>query len=463
MDHFDLVVIGSGPAGEQGAIRGAALGRRVALVEQQAEPGGACTNTGTLPSKTLRESALFLSGFRQRGIYGVDLSVHTNHLTVPLLMVQKEQVVRHERDRIARALAAAGVEVIRGHAAFADARTILVERPGVPVRELRADTVLIATGSYPHRPAGIPFDDPDIDDSDEVLNLDRIPSSFVVLGGGVIGCEYASTFAALGTTRVTVVEGRDRILAVLDREIGDALTRAFTAMGMEIVTSDAGVAYGKPAGGGRGVRLTLGSGRVIEADRLLVAAGRTGNTRDLALDKAGITADERGRIPVDARYQTPVPGICAAGDVIGWPSLAATSMEQARIAVSHVCGVPPAETMAPLLPYGFYTIPEVSMVGDTEEQARAKGVDVAVGRARYADHPRGQIINDPEGLVKLVFDRATGRLLGAHVLGERATEIIHVAQAVMALGAGIDYFRDTVFNYPTLTELFKTAAYGVDR
>jgi NAD(P) transhydrogenase len=459
-DHFDLVVIGSGPAGESGAVQAAASGKRVALVEQHDQLGGACTNTGTLPSKTLRETALFLSGFRQRAIYGVDLSAHTHGLGVPLLMVHKERVVRHERERIARTLAEHGVRLVPGRARFADPRTIRVEREGAAAELLRGEVILIATGSYPHRPAGIPFEDPDIDDSDEVLRLDRIPRSFVVLGGGVIGCEYASMFAALGTTHVTLVEGRDRILGALDREVGDALARAFGRMGLEVITNDAGVAYEKPAGGnGRGVRLTLRSGRVLEADRLLVASGRTGNTRDLSLEAAGVAVDDRGRIHVDAHYQTTVPGICAAGDVIGWPSLAATSMEQGRIAVIHAFGMAGDRTLARVFPYGFYTIPEVSMVGDTEEEARAKGADVGIGRAFYADSPRGQIINDPEGMVKLVFERRSLKLLGAHVIGERATEIIHVAQAVLAHGGRIDYFIDTVFNYPTLSELFKTAAY----
>jgi NAD(P) transhydrogenase len=459
-DTFDLVVIGSGPAGESGAVQAAACGKRVALVEAREALGGACANTGTLPSKTLRETALFLSGFRQRAIYGVDLSAHTHGLGVPLLMVHKERVVAHERERIRRTLDGHGVATIRGRARFVEPHAIAVTREGEPDRLLRAEVVLIATGSYPHRPAGIPFDDPDIDDSDEVLALDRIPRSFVVLGGGVIGCEYASIFAALGTTRVTLVEGLDRILGALDREIGDALTRAFARMGLEVITSDAGVAYEKPAGnGGRGVRLTLKSGRVLEADRLLVTAGRTGNTRGLGLEAAGLAADDRGRLTVDAYYRTAVPGICAAGDVIGWPALAATSAEQARIAVIHAFGMAGDRTLAPVFPYGFYTIPEVSMVGDTEEDARRKGLDVGVGRARYADNPRGQIINDPEGMVKLVFERGSRRLLGAHVIGERATEIIHLAQSVLTQGGGLDYFVNNVFNYPTLSDLFKDAAY----
>ncbi|HEY3235281.1 MAG TPA: Si-specific NAD(P)(+) transhydrogenase [Polyangiaceae bacterium] len=458
-NEFDLIVIGSGPAGEKGAAQVAYFGKRVALVEQADELGGACANTGTLPSKTLRESALFLSGFRQRGIYGVELSARTQHLSVADFMVQKEYVVRRERERVLHNLDRHKIELVHGTARFLDANTVRVERLGAAPRDLHAGVFLIATGSYPFRPPGIPFEDPDIDDSDEVLTLDRIPRSFIVLGGGVIGSEYASIFAALGIVKVTLVEDRPRILGFLDREIGETLVQAFQRMGIEVIINDGVTSYEKPEGGERGVRVTLRSGRVLEADRLLVAGGRTGNTRGLGLEAIGVQVDDRGRIPVDSQYRTSAPHIYAAGDVVGWPSLASTSMDQGRVAMCHAFGFTYKRSLASFFPYGLYTIPEVSMVGQSEEEARKQGHDVETGRAYYRDNARGQIINDPEGMIKLVFEAGNRKLLGAHVLGERATEMIHIAQAVMGYGGSIDYFIDNVFNYPTVSELYKYAAY----
>lgn len=453
--RYDLVVIGSGPAGEKGACQAAYFGKRVALVEKQPELGGACANTGTLPSKTLRESALYLSGLRQREIYGLECSVRTGPVSVAELMVHKELVVARERERIRRNLERHRVDIVHGTATLADAHTVRVAG-----RDLRADVILVATGSSPHRPPEIPFEDQDVDDSDEVLTLDRIPRSFVVVGGGVIGCEYASIFAALGTTKVTIVESRDRLLGFLDRELGDALTQALVRLGVEVILGDVVARYGKRADG-TGVRVALRSGRVLEADRLLAAAGRMGNTRGLGLEEAGVRLDPRGRIVVNERYQTSVPHIYAAGDVIGWPSLASTSMEQGRVAMCHAFGFEYKQRLAPVFPYGLYTIPEAATVGLTEEEAREKGHDVELGRAHYRDNARGQIVNDPEGLLKLVVDAETRRLLGVHILGERATELVHVGQAVMAHDGTIDYFIDTVFNYPTLGELYKYAAYDV--
>ncbi len=453
-DRFDLVVIGSGPAGEKGAAQAAYFGKRVALVERGAELGGACANTGTLPSKTLRESALYLSGLRQREIYGLSCSVRTGGLSVADFMVHKDHVVTRERARIAANLDKHGVTLVRGAARFVDPHTVAVD-PGD--RCLSADVFLLATGSSPHRPPEIPFDDPDVDDSDEVLTLDRIPGSFIVLGGGVIGCEYASIFAALGTTRVTLVEPRDRLLGFLDVEIGDRLTQAFIRLGIDVITNDSVAAFDKPAG--RGVRVTLKSGKVLEADRLLAAAGRAGNTAGLGLEAIGVKIDPRGRIPVDAAFRTSVPHVFAAGDVVGWPSLASTSMEQGRVAMCHAFGFTYKTAVAPTFPYGLYTIPEVSMVGDTEEAARGKGLDVVAGRAFYGDNARGQIINDPDGVVKLVVDGATRKLIGVHILGERATEIVHIGQMVIAAGGTIDVFIDNVFNYPTISEAYKYAAY----
>ncbi len=457
-DHFDLVVIGSGPAGEKGAAQAAYFGKRVAIVEKQPDLGGACANTGTLPSKTLRESALYLSGLRQRDIFGVDVSVRTQGLSVAHFMVQKDVVVTREHERISRNIDRHGISLVRGSARLDDAHTVVVDRDGEPPRVLHTEVVLIATGSSPRRPPEIPFADPDVDDSDEILTLDRIPSTLVVVGGGVIGCEYASVFTALGTTRVTLLEARDRLLGFLDTEISDRLTQAFRRIGMEVILNDQIAQYGKQDPG-PGVRLVLKSGRVLEADRVLVAAGRLGNTTGLGLDKLGVKLDERGLVVVDEHFETTCPGVYAAGDVVGFPALASTSMEQARVAMCHAFQLKYKTRVSELFPYGLYTVPEVSMAGLTEADARKKGLDVEVGRAYYKDNARGQIINDPDGMVKLVFDAGTRKLLGVHVLGERATELVHTGQAVLAHGGTIDYFIDAVFNYPTLGELYKYAAY----
>jgi NAD(P) transhydrogenase len=452
-EMYDLVVIGSGPAGEKGAAQAAYFGKRVAVVEAQDRLGGSCTNTGTLPSKTLRESALYLSGLRQRDIFGVALSVHSGTISVADFMVQKDVVLASERERIARNLDRHKIDLVHGIARFVDATTI-----DVGGRRLGAERFLVATGSRPRRPPEIPFADPDVDDSDEILALPRIPDTLVVVGGGVIGCEYASIFAALGRTKVTLVEARDRLLGFVDEEIGDRLTEAFGRLGIDVILNDAIGVWGKRADGS-GVRVTLKSGRILDVDRLLAAAGRIGNTEGLGLAEIGVALDERGLVKVNQHFQTTVPHVYAAGDVIGFPSLASTSMEQGRVAMCHAFSFGYKTQMAPVFPYGLYTIPEVSMIGETEAGARKRGMDVEVGRAFYKDNARGQIINDPDGMVKIVFERSTRRLVGVHCLGERATELVHTGQAVLAFGGTIDYFIESVFNYPTLGEIFKYAAY----
>ncbi|WP_199188522.1 Si-specific NAD(P)(+) transhydrogenase [Haliangium sp. UPWRP_2] len=457
-DKYDLVVIGSGPAGEKGAAQAAYFGKRVALIERNKELGGACAVTGTLPSKTLRESALFLSGLRQREIYGVSTSVKTQNLSVSAFMAHKDRVVQAEIDRIHNNLHRHKIELIKGTASLVDPHTVRVALTEGGTRELSASVILIATGSSPWRPPSIPFSDPDIDDSDKVLTLDRIPNHFIVLGGGVIGCEYASIFAALGISKVTIIEGRDRLLGFLDPEIGDILTASFRRLGMEVILKDKITKYDKPSSG-RGVRVTLESGRVLEADRLLAAAGRSSNVEGMNLEGVGVKMGERGKIEINENFQTSVPHIYAAGDVVGWPSLAATSMEQGRVAMCHAFQLSYKTRMAETFPYGLYTIPEVSICGLSEEEARRKHPDVEVGKAFYRDNARGQIVNDPEGILKLVFDAKTKKLYGVHILGERATELIHIGQSVMVLDGTIDYFIQTVFNYPTLSEIYKYAAY----
>jgi NAD(P) transhydrogenase len=453
-DVFDLVVLGAGPAGEKGAAQAAYFGRRVAIVEREPSPGGAAVHTGTLPSKTLRETALFLSGYRQRDLYGVTVDIEP-HLAVGRLIARKNAVRELETARILRNLDRHGIEQVRGDACLLGAHTVEVAGLG-RTRRLSTEVVLIATGSSPFRPAGIPHDDPDVHDSDAFLGIDRLPDSLTVLGGGVIGCEYASVFAALGVD-VHLVDPRPRLLEFLDLEMGDRLREAMTAHGIAFHLDERAERVERVAG--RGLVVTLTSGVELASDKLLVAAGRKGNTASLGLDAAGVKVDGRGYVIVDDDFRTSVPGVFAAGDVIGFPALASTSMEQARVAVCQAFGFEYKRQVSSLLPYGVYTIPEVSCVGVSEEEAERQGVDVVVGRALFRDNARGQIVGDQDGMVKLVFDRASRRLIGCHCIGERASELVHIGQAVIALDGTVETFIEMVFNFPTLSETYKYAAY----
>jgi NAD(P) transhydrogenase len=463
-EHFDLVVIGSGPAGEKGAAQAAYFGKRVALVERMSEPGGVSVHTGTLPSKTLREAALYLTGFRRRELYGMTLRLDRKKSLRQLTGRLRDVTARQTR-QIRRNLERHSIETVRGQARFLDPGTLGVfDADGRESRRLAFDAALVAVGSSPLPPRGITFDDPDVEDSDRILDLDRIPRTLAVVGGGVIGCEYASIFAALGT-RVTLIEGRDRLLAFLDSELSSALKIALERMGGEVLLGDAVETIRRePGRSTNALRLVLKSGRVLPADKVLFSAGRRGNTEGLGLEAAGVVYDEKGRIPVDGNFRTNVPGIYAAGDVVGFPALAAISMEQARVAACHAFGIPFKTTVASLFPYGVYTIPEVSMIGATEDDLTAKGTPYEVGRARYENNARGQITGDPDGFVKLVFDPWTKKLLGAHLIGGGATELVHIPQMVMLKGGGLDDFLHSVFNFPTLAECFKYAAYdGLQR
>jgi len=451
---FDLVVLGSGPAGEKGAAQAAYFGKRVALVERGTAFGGAATNTGTLPSKTLRETSLTLSGFRNRGLYGVDLSLR-RQATVQDLMRRAATMMDTERDRIESNLERHRVMVFHGEGSFVDARTVRVARPGEPPLDLSAEVVLIATGSSPRRSALFAFGHPRVYDSDEILKIDRIPRSLAVVGGGVIGAEYASTFAALGV-EVSLVEGRDRLLPFLDAEIARALKKGMEHLGIRFHMPRR-VASCEPAE--ESVTLQLEGGETVTAEAVLVSAGRVSNTASLNLPAAGIRCGEHGLIEVDEHFRTSAPNVYAAGDVIGFPALASTSMEQARLAMVHAFDLKYKRELAPVLPYGIYTIPEVSMAGDTEETLRGKGVDFVVGRATYHQNARGQIIGDPEGMLKLLFAREGMRLLGVHVIGEQATELVHVGLTALLAGASNELFIRTCYNYPTLTEMYKYATY----
>jgi NAD(P) transhydrogenase len=457
-ERFDLIVIGGGAAGEKGAARAAYFGKRVVVVERREVPGGATVHTGTLPSKTLREAALFLSGYRQRDLYGVSVQVD-HRLEIARLIERKDAVRTLEADRMLANLARHGVELMRGSARLIDGTTVEVSGADGASRRLAADVILIVTGSSPFRPPGIDFDDPNVRDSDTILEIDRLPGSLAVLGGGVVGCEYASMFAVLGA-EVHLVERRTPLHGV-DTEIVERMTAGMRDLG---VTFHLGERAETVSRDGRMLVCTLPSGATVRTEEVLVTAGRVGNTADLGLDQVGIDTDERGRILVDDAFRTSVPGVFAAGDVIGSPALAASSMEQARVAVSHAFGFGHDRYEASMLPTGVYTIPEVSSVGLSEEEARARGIDPVVGRALFRDNARGAIIGDRDGMMKLVFDRATRRLVGCQCVGERATELVHVGHAVLQLGGTVETFIDMVFNYPSLSETYKYAAYdALDR
>jgi NAD(P) transhydrogenase len=460
---FDLLVIGSGPAGKRAAIQGAKLDKRVAVVERTAVLGGVSVNLGTIPSKTLREAVLELSGYRSREFYGASYTVK-QHITMQDLLVRTNKVIQHEIDVTRHQLLRNGVEVIPATAAFCGANTVRLDYiDGSTARTVTARNIVIATGTDTTRDPHIPFDARHIFTSDDVLNLDRLPRTLAVVGAGVIGCEYASIFAALGV-RVTLIDKRHRLLPFVDEEIVDTLcyhlreNRVTLRLGESVqsieITEDVN---------GPHVRLHLESGKNIVAEKALYSVGRTGATGRLGLDQCGVACDERGRLKVDGNYCTNVAGVYAVGDVIGFPALASTSMEQGRLAVCHGFGIA-ASSVPALFPYGIYSVPEISMVGKTEEELTQDGVAYEVGKARYREIARGQIIGDTTGLLKLIFHSENRELLGVHIIGDGASELIHIGQAVLAFGGTIDYFINTVFNYPTLAECYKVAAFdGVNR
>jgi len=465
MDSFDyeLLVIGSGPAGQRGAIQAAKLGKKTAIVERRTVVGGVCINTGTIPSKTLREAVLYLSGYRQRGIYGESYTVK-QRITMEDLLFRTEHVVRHEIDVTRHQLLRNGVDLISAEAEFTGPHTVKMKfADGSGEREVTAQNILIATGTAATRGPDIPFDGQDVFVSDDILGLKTLPRTLAVVGAGVIGCEYASIFAALGI-RVTVVDMRDRLLPFVDAEIAEALSyhlrenRVTLRLGEQVT----GIEKEEHEQGTR-VRIQLASGKQIVGQKALYSIGRTGATHKLNLPAAGLQPDERGRLKVNSAYQTDAPHVYAAGDVIGFPSLASTSMEQGRMAACHAFGVPTSSAPA-LFPYGIYTIPEISYVGRNEEELTEQNVPYEVGKASYREIARGQIIGDSIGMLKLLFNRETHELLGVHIIGESASELVHIGQAVLAFGGKIDYFVQNVFNYPTLAECYKNAAFdGINR
>jgi NAD(P) transhydrogenase len=455
--HYDLLAIGSGPAGQRAAIQAAKLGKRVALAERRTVLGGVSVNTGTIPSKTLREAVLELSGYREREFYGLAHTVK-HRITVEELLHRVDTVIRHEIDVTRAQLLRNRVDVIGATATFVDPHTVRLEYvDGGGERLVTAGYVVIATGTEATREPHIPFDGRRVLTSDDILTMDELPRTLAVVGAGVIGCEYASMYAALGV-RVTLIDRRPKLLPFVDGEITDTLAYHLRENRVTFrLTEDVrGVEVIDDESGSR-VRILLDSGKQIVADKVLYSVGRTGNTARLNLGALDLNADERGRISVNKDFQTAYPHIYAVGDVIGFPSLASTSMEQGRLAACHAFGVP-ATSFPEHFPYGIYTIPEISMVGKNEEELTHAGVPYEVGKARYREIARGQIIGDTTGLLKLLFHVETRRLLGVHIIGEGASELVHIGQAVLALGGTLDYFVNSVFNYPTLAECYKTAA-----
>jgi len=446
---WDLVVVGSGPAGQKAAICAAKLKKRVAVVDRQDRIGGVSLHTGTIPSKTLREAVLYLSGFRQRAFYGRDYRLKEN-IAVADLQKRVRPVLQHEMEVVRAQLKRNGVETIDGSARFEDANTIVVDGK----QKLVADRILVACGTRPAEHPTIPIDGKRVFNSDQLAHVEAIPKHLIIVGGGVIGLEYASMLTALGG-EVTLIDARKRILDFVDEEIVDTLTYHMRKNGVTFRLGEK-VASVKVDDKERVVAI-LESGKTVMADSLLYAVGRQANTDRLGVEAAGLAADPRGRLEVNSYFQTNVPHIYAAGDVIGFPSLASTSMEQGRVASLHMFGTP-TTIRSNLLPYGIYTIPEISTIGKNEQELTEAKIPYEVGVARYDELAKAQMIGDQIGLLKILFDPTNLKLLGVHAIGENAAEIIHIGQAVLALDATIEYFRDAVFNYPTLAEAYKVAA-----
>ncbi|QDU87007.1 Soluble pyridine nucleotide transhydrogenase [Pirellulimonas nuda] len=462
MKQYDCVVIGTGPAGQKGAIQAAKLGKRVAVIEKNSVLGGAQINTGTIPSKALREAVLHLTGASSRGLVG-----HTNsvkrRIALSDLVAVSQQVIRHEWEVIHDQFARNNVDLLWGRAEFTSPNQVLVHGPD-GVEAIEADRFLVAVGTRPARPADVPFNNHTIFTSDEVLKLDRVPKTMIVVGGGVIGVEYACIMATLGV-RVTLVEGRKQVLGFLDSEIAEAFQYFMRQKGIALRMGEK-VESIREKEFCNGTTCTLveaqlESGKTLRSETLLYAVGRQGVCGSLGLQNVGVEFDDRERLHVNEHYQTSVPHVYAAGDVIGFPALASTGMEQGRRAICHAFGVDSVGNYnTTLFPYGIYAVPEISMVGKTEEQLTTEGIPYEAGVANYREIARGKLIGDDLGMLKLLIHQETHKILGVHVIGTGATELIHIGQAVMALDGDVEYFINNVFNFPTLAECYKVAAYN---
>ncbi len=451
-NHYDMLVIGAGPAGQKAAIQAAKLKKRVAIIDSSSAMGGVCTNSGTIPSKSFREAVMYLSGFRERSIYGSAYRVKSR-ITMKDLTFRIDNIVCHENQIIEDQLSRNRVEIIQGHASFVDKNRLVIEGNG-SISTRTADVIVIAVGTRPNHPPGFEVDGDKILDSDDVLHMKDLPRSLTVVGGGIVGAEYASMFAVLGV-KVTIIEAKDTMLGFVDREIVESLKYHMRTLGMTLRIGEQVCEVSRRDDGQ--VSTTLESGKKIVSETVLVSAGRQGQTDRLNLELVGLDPDKYGRIEVNQNYQTKIPNIYAVGDVIGFPALSSTGKRQGRLAACHAFGVK-VDYNNLSLPFGIYTIPEISLVGETEGSLTEKKIPYEVGIARYKEIARGHIIGDDLGVLKIIFHRETRQLLGVHIIGEGATELIHVGQAVLQLKGGLDYLTSTVFNYPTLTECYKVAA-----
>jgi len=454
-ESFDFVVIGSGPAGEKGAAQASYFGKRVAIVERSPAPGGAAVSHAGVPTKTFREAALYMTGFRHREVYGLSLEL-TQEVVLERLRSRTEEIVETMTEAVRLNIARHGIELVHGEGRLGPDRTVIVRGTDGTERVLEAEAVLIATGSRPLRPIWVPFEDPDVYDSERILFMSRIPESMVVVGGGAVACEYASILNALGT-RITLVDPGPRLLPVFDAELSEALVDVFQREAIEVRLDERLASVLRE---GDRLAVTFGGGDVLHVEAFLFAAGRIGNTENLGLEEADVKVDGRGRILVDSNFRTGAEGIYAAGDVIGPPALASVSMEQGRVAACDAFDIPFKETVDSVAPFGVYSIPEVAMVGLTEHAAAGLGIEVETGRWLFAHNTRAVIAGSTQGMLKLVFRRDDRRLLGVHILGELASELIHQGQLVLHHEGTIDHFIHTTYNVPTWSEAYKYAAYN---
>ncbi len=457
MRRFDVIVIGCGPGGERAAIQAARAGKQVAVVERQHVVGGTRVNWGTIPSKTLRESALFVHALTREKLEGIRCEI-PDEITVHDFMHRERTVVQRELEIINESLERYKIEVFVGQARLVDAHTVAICGPdGGVVASMGADFIVLATGSSPNRPPDVPFDGESVFDSNTILGLPRLPKTMTVLGAGVIGVEFACIFAALGIG-VTLVDTRDRLLPYVDREIVGILEREMAGLGIRIIHNDRHAAIERMPGDPPSVRCTLHQAGALESEVLLYCVGRDGNTKGIGLELVGLTPNDYGLLAVNEHYQTAVPHIYAVGDVIGYPALASTSMEQGRQAMRHAFGIPGLSPKTETLPFAIYAIPEVSYIGESEETLERQGIEYLVGRGNYDMNPRGQIIGDTDGLLKLLFEAGSLRLVGVHMIGHGASELIHIGQAFLRAGATAPQIAETLYNYPTLSDLYRHAS-----
>lgn len=455
MERYELAVIGSGPAGEKAAVKAGYFGHKVALIEKEVRCGGAGVNTGTLPSKTLKETSLYLSGKYDKGLYGIDRDI-SGEASVENFLFRKNYVVDTESQEVKENILRHQVTLYKGKASFVNPHEIHIQ--GEKEETIYADTIIIATGSSPTHPPSIPFDKKRVHDSDSILDITRFPKSIAILGAGVIGLEYATIFSTMGC-KVYLINRGDKILTFVDGQITTLLLKHMKEDGIELLFNKSVKSIEVPQKPEENLQITLESGEILIVDMFLFAAGRNGNVQDLSLEKAGVDVDNRENIIVNEKYQTKVPHIYAVGDVIGFPALASTSMDQGRVAVAHIFQTKDIEQLASVLPYGIYTIPEISTVGISEEDAKKKNLSYATGVARHADMPRGKIMGAKDGMLKLVFDKESGVILGVSIIGHLATELIHYGIELINTKKTLSEVIGRVYNVPTLHELYKYAAY----